>query len=267
MIIQGIKTDQKSINKKIVGAAILLVGIVLLAKQFGFWMPKWLISWPMLLIIIGLANGFKHKFRNLAWLIVTLIGLLFLLEKINSHLSVVKYTWPIILIGAGLWFLFGRKSDQNPFGKKNKFEKNSGSYNQNENFKTSSLKKNEPLIDHQAFKSRGDDYLESVAVFGGAKRSVFSKNFKGGEITSIFGGNKVNLSHADIDGIVVIEATQIFGGTKIIVPPTWDVVSEISPLFGGVNDNRSLAHVLPDKSKLLLIKGTTIFGGIKIRNF
>jgi len=263
---QEIKTNQKSNGKKIVGGAILLVGIVLLAKQLGMWFPSWLLSWPILLIVIGLLNGLKYQFRNSSWLIITGIGVLFLLEKINSDLTFAKF-WPVILIAVGLWFLFGRKNVKNPFGKNSKFENNFGSYNQNETSYSQTQQNYGPLNNENHFQTSNDEYIDSVAVFGGAKRSVFSKSFKGGEITSIFGGSEINFSHADINGEVIIETTQIFGGTKIIVPSTWDVISEMTPIFGGVNDNRSLAHVLRDKSKVLIIKGTTVFGGFEIRNF
>ena len=263
---QEIKTTQKNNGKKIIGGAILLVGIVLLAKQFGVWFPTWLLSWPVLLIVIGLANGLKYQFRNSSWLIITGIGVLFLLEKINSDLTFAKF-WPVILIAVGLWFLFGRKNFKNPFGKNPKFENSFGSYNQYETSYSQTQQNYDSLNNENQFQTSTDEYIDSVAVFGGAKRSVFSKNFKGGEISSIFGGSEINFSHADIDGEVILETTQIFGGTKIIVPPTWEVISEMTPIFGGVNDNRSLAHVLRDKSKVLIIKGTTVFGGFEIRNF
>jgi hypothetical protein len=45
------------------------------------------------------------------------------------------------------------------------------------------------------------------------------------------------------------------------------VVTEMAAVFGGIDDKRSLTQVLTDKSKVLVIKGTSIFGGIDIRNF
>ena len=190
----------------------------------------------------------------------------FLLEKINPDLSFAKF-WPVILIAVGLWILFGRKNVKNTFGKNSKFENSFGSYNQNETSYSQTQQNYDPSNNENQFETSSDEYIDSVAIFGGAKRSVFSKNFKGGEITSIFGGSEINFSHANINGEVIIETTQIFGGTKIIVPPTWDVISEMTPIFGGVDDNRSLSHVLTDRSKVLIIKGTTVFGGFEIRNF
>jgi predicted membrane protein len=81
------------------------------------------------------------------------------------------------------------------------------------------------------------------------------------------GGTEINLTNADINGVVVLDVTQIFGGTKIFIPATWDVSSEMAAIFAGIDDKRSLVNVIPDRSKLLVIKGTSIFGGIEIRNF
>ena len=57
-------------------------------------------------------------------------------------------------------------------------------------------------------------YLDSVNVFGGSHQTIYSKNFKGGEITAVFGGCDVNLTQADFEGVVAIDVTAIFGGAK-----------------------------------------------------
>jgi predicted membrane protein len=265
---QEIKNNGKSYGKKVVGIAILTVGLVLLAKELGLNFPAWVLSWPMLLIVIGIANGFKHQFKNSGWLIMILIGSVFLVEKIEPDLSVLQYTWPLILIGLGLWFLFGRKNQNFDFNKNNSW-KESFKTNSNNGYHTytESTKNDEPVGENKKYQTTGDEYIEAVSVFGGTKKNVLSKNFKGGEIVSILGGAEINLAHADINGTVILEVVQILGGTKIIVPPTWNVTSEMTTILGGIDDKRALNQVLTDGSKVLLIKGTSILGGIDIRNF
>jgi hypothetical protein len=51
------------------------------------------------------------------------------------------------------------------------------------------------------------------------------------------------------------------------VPSDWDVKSDIVAIFGGIEDKRSLENVSINPSKVLLLKGTSIFAGIEIRNF
>ncbi|HZH94371.1 MAG TPA: LiaF domain-containing protein, partial [Flavisolibacter sp.] len=104
-------------------------------------------------------------------------------------------------------------------------------------------------------------------VFGGIKKIVLSKNFKGGDLVNFMGGSEINLTQADFSGRIRIETTNVFGGTKLIVPPTWDVQSEVVAVFGGVDDKRQLIGTGVDPNKVLVIEGTCIFGGIEIRSF
>src|ERR1051325_9679209 len=71
-----------------------------------------------------------------------------------------------------------------------------------------------------------EDYINTTSVFGGAKKNMLTKNFKGGEIVNIFGGTELNLSQADVNGEAVVEMTTIFGGTTFIVPSNWTVKSD-----------------------------------------
>jgi len=45
-------------------------------------------------------------------------------------------------------------------------------------------------------------------------------------------GVRNKLTKADIQGKIVIDATNIFGGTKLIVPPDW-VQIDVVAIFGG----------------------------------
>ena len=112
-----------------------------------------------------------------------------------------------------------------------------------------------------------DDFIDSTSIFGGAKKNILSKDFKGGDIVNIFGGTELNLTQADIKGKVVIELTTIFGGTKLIVPSNWSVQSEAVTIFGGLEDKRSLSATTDNSDKVLILKGTVIFGGIEIKSF
>ncbi len=268
---QEIKRNPNPNGKKIVGAAILLVGVALLVKQFNLiQFPSWLFSWPMILIVIGLASGVKHNFKKAGSFIMILIGGVFLAQEIYPDLNVENVTWPIILIGIGVWFIFGKGYNRKDYAnRKNKWRQNFDlTYDPAaaQSF-DSQLPKNEEPVANENHRTTGDEYLDSVSVFGGNKKNILSKSFKGGEIVTIMGGCEINFSNADINGTVVLDVTQIFGGTKIIIPPTWDVVTEMSAIFGGIEDKRSLMQVLPDRSKILLIKGTSIFAGIDIRNY
>jgi predicted membrane protein len=262
-----IEKQRSGRGKIVIGMAIIVVGVALLLKQLGIYYPGWIVSWPMLLIVIGLANGVKHQFKNSSWFIMVAIGTVFLIEKIVPEFSFSQY-WPVALIAIGIWFIFGRgfgdwdNSRKKRF--KNRFEDNyqntPNDFNQENGFEE------QPKDDYK-FNASTDEFIDSVAVFGGTKKNILSKNFKGGEIVTIMGGTEINLTNADINGPVILDVTQIFGGTKIFIPQTWDISTEMAAIFAGIDDKRSLVNVIPDRSKLLIIKGTSIFGGIEIRNF
>ncbi|HET8829025.1 MAG TPA: DUF5668 domain-containing protein [Pelobium sp.] len=255
-------------GKKVLGSAILIIGLALLARQMGAQLPSWLFSWPMLLIFLGLVSGIRHKFRTNTPMVWILIGLVFLAERIYPELSVSQYTWPVILIGFGIFFIFGKGFKHNDCKRRRKWEELYGNPHTDHFAYAEKPKNEEPVTEKNEYHVAGEEYIDSVSVFGGTKKSILSKNFKGGDVTNIMGGAELNFSHADINGVAVLEVTQVFGGTKIIVPPSWEVVTEISTtIFAGIDDKRSLSQVLTDKSKVLVIKGTSVFGGIDIRNF
>ena len=112
-----------------------------------------------------------------------------------------------------------------------------------------------------------EDFVDSTSIFGGTKKNIFSKNFKGGDLVNIFGGADIDLSQADFTGTAVIEVTFIFGGTKLIVPSNWAVKSEAVVIFGSVEDKRKMQTISENPDKVLLIKGTIIFGGVDIKSY
>jgi predicted membrane protein len=103
-------------------------------------------------------------------------------------------------------------------------------------------------------------------VLGGIHKNILSKNFKGGDITIFMGGAELNLSQADIQGTARLDITQIMGGTKLIVPPHWTIRSGLTSVLGSIEDKRQNIGI-PNPEKVLVIDGTTVFGGIEIRNY
>ena len=100
------------------------------------------------------------------------------------------------------------------------------------------------------------------------KKNIISKNFRGGESVTVFGGTEINLTQADISGAVGLEITQIFGGTKLIVPANWTVQSkELVAILGGIDDKRPPVPNAGAPEKVLILKGTCLLGGIEIRSY
>jgi predicted membrane protein len=237
------------------GLIILIIGVAALLKAVAVPLPQWLFTWPMILIIIGVISGVKCGFRNHSWFFMILIGGAFLTGYIVPDIAVRKFVWPSVLIMIGLAFILRPRRRQWWDENKNAEKKTTG-------FSTVEEAK---VVDET--QNSSEDILDTTSIFGGIKKNVLSKNFKGGDVTNIMGGTELNFSQADIKGEVTLDMTQIFGGTKIVVPSDWDVKSDIIAIFGGIEDKRSLENISINPGKTLLLKGTSIFAGIEIRNF
>ncbi|MNY41651.1 hypothetical protein D3C86_1764820 [compost metagenome] len=84
----------------------------------------------------------------------------------------------------------------------------------------------------------------------------------------MFGGSDIDLTQADFEGVIKIDVVAVFGGVKIVIPPSWEVKSEVTAIFGGIDDKRALGIPAADEPrKVLIIEGVAMFGGVDIRNF
>lgn len=231
------------------GLILILIGGALLAQKMGFYFPHWFFSWQMLLIIIGIITGIKHRFQNASWLIFIAVGVFFLADEVIDDWNMKPYFWPVMIIGLGLLFILRPKK----------------------NFRLNRREKWDGLgyvrTDPPEQAASSEDMIDSVSVFGGVKKVITSKNFKGGEIICFMGGAEYNLSQADISGPVSIEIIQAFGGTKLVVPPHWEIRTESVAIFAGIEDKRPVQPGIFDPNKILILKGTTIFGGIEIKSY
>lgn len=233
------------------GTALLVLGIIyFLQKATNLETPLDFISWELILIITGVYIGEKHNFTGVSWLICIAIGIWFLLDSYIPTVNLRYYFGPIILIAIGAYLLFG---DRRIRYRRNKYRNYGRPYTKEQGF--------------AADNSASDDYIDVVSVFGGVSKQMFTKQFKGGEATSIFGGTEINLMQADFEGKAVLELTQIFGGCTLIIPAHWDLKTEVVSIFGGVEDNRRGNTTLIDHKRVLLLKGTSIFGGIEIKSY
>jgi predicted membrane protein len=226
------------------GLFILIIGLAALLKASITNFPDWVFSWQMLLVALGMFIGVRHNFRGVAWFILMLIGGIFLLNDIYPEFSLRRYIWPFALIAVGLFIITRPRNKW-----RSDAERKAGGTS-------------EPGID-----ASKEDFVESTSIFGGAKKIIISKNFRGGDLVNIFGGTELDLSQADFSGTAVIELTTIFGGTKLLVPSNWSVKSEAVTIFGGIEDKRRMQATTEISDKTLLIRGTVIFGGIDIKSF
>jgi predicted membrane protein len=244
------------------GLILLAAGGLLLASRMGAPIPDWLFSWHSLLIAIGLFIGFRSNFKNPGWIIMLSIGGFFLIDDIMPGSNLHNYILPAILITVGAFFIMRPrgewKRDQHWNRRWNRWDRNS---------EHSAAVPN--VITPAGFEGTPEEgeYIDVNAVFGGVKKLILSKNFKGGEMNCFMGGTEINLLQADIQRPIQLEVNAVFGGAKIVVPSNWDVKNEVTAVFGGVEDKRSINSAMPDTNKSITLVGTVVFGGIEIKNF
>ena len=232
--------ENKSKKRNIFAILLIVVGAVILSANFGL-IPESvkhiIISWPMLLIAIGVSN-MVCKGSVKSGLILITIGSFFLAYRIFDMPIKFSMIWPAILVIIGLILLFV---------------------------------KTRPKHDHHGYftSETSGNYFDEVAIFGGGKKVITSENLQGGKVTNIFGGSEIDLLQADMEGDhCVIDVTMMFGGSKIIVPANWDVHIEVSAIFGAFEDKRTnFVKEVDGEKKTLIVKGTVIFGGGEVQSY
>ncbi|MGV3641863.1 MAG: LiaF transmembrane domain-containing protein [Adhaeribacter sp.] len=256
-------------GKIFAGLVLLAIGLMLLLKNAGLHFSFWFINWEMIVMALGLFMGIRSNFRHPAWFILLTVGGLNLIENYNEDFNVGTYLWPMLLIEFGLWMIFGRQRRHISQPHYNSFNPEAGAVHPPQDLGPAPFDTNPADVYPDQGPVNGmvspHDYLNVTAVLGGSKKIVVSKNFQGGEIITFMGGSEVNLIQADIQGQAVLDITQVMGGTKLIVPANWTVISEITVLMGGIDDKRMM--VTPAPNKVLVLKGTSVMGGVAIHSY
>lgn len=216
-----------------IGAILIVLGSLFLLGNLGIipWeIRHYLFSWKGILIIIGSILLITKK-DKIPGIILVSIGALFLTPEILGIPGFsIRILWPVILIAVGVIFLI-RQRDGNVFGEKTDSD---------------------------------EDTLDDVNIFGGGDVVVTSSKFKGGKVTSMFGGGNYNLTHAKLgESRVVIDVFSAFGGNTFLVPNDWNVKVEVTSILGGFSDNR--VATAPSGENQLVIKGFVIFGGGEVK--
>jgi predicted membrane protein len=120
---------------------------------------------------------------------------------------------------------------------------------------------------HPVRRVAGDDPtsdVSAVAIMGGFERVNASSDFRGGDLTAIMGGGKVDLTKARIvSGEAVVDVFVMYGGITLRVPEDWTVICRVLPIMGGITDKTTPP---PADGQRLIVTGLALFGGIEIRN-
>jgi predicted membrane protein len=243
------------------GLLLVAAGVLLLAYKMGAPVPHWIFTWPVLLIGFGLLAGFKSRFHNPGSFIMIVVGCIFLIDQTNPELKFHNYILPVILISIGLIYILRPRNSWSGKWRRARYRMHYDS----------SSPANPTTLNYIDSKNNAQEdnseYVEINTAFGSVKKIILSKNFRGGEISNFMGGTEINLMKADIQNPIQLEVNNVFGGAKLIVPSNWDVKNEVTAVFGGIEDKRAITTGIADPGKVMVLKGTCVFGGIEITNY
>lgn len=239
------------------GLILMLIGVVFLGFNFGLIpmeLKSIIISWQMLLIVIGVVQLFKR--RMISGVVLIFVGGFFIIPKVVPELdgNFVHIYWPLLLIGAGIVILLQRLLGPKYFSESCKNEWNHNQYH------------------HHTFNSKNEKWqanpnaFSKNSVFGSGDHIVLDPEFKGGELNAVFGGLKLDLRRTNLPvGETRLDINAVFGGITVFVPADWFVETHLDSVFGGFQDNRMPKEPL-DSTKKLIITGSCVFGGGELRN-
>ncbi len=218
------------------GLVFIVIGLILGLNAMGItniniFFDGW---WTLFIIIPCFIGLFKEseKTGNLIGLLVG-IALLLCCQGILRFEMMWKLLIPVVLIGVGVGFLF-----KDVVG---------GKVNQE--------------IKKLNANKKGD--TEYCATFSGQNINFDRQEFKGADLTAVFGGVKCDLRNATITSDQVINASATFGGIDILVPNNVQVKVKSTPIFGGVSDKAM--HTTNQEAPTIYINATCVFGGVEIK--
>ena len=242
------------------GILLILLGGLLITANAGLLpenMGRIVISWQMLLIVIGILSMLKrHTFGGL---FLILVGGFFIIPRlaevfptiffwVNDHF--ISDYWSGLLVGAGIliviyWIVSPRKGLQTwhhghvKHCHRNKWEKKE--YDINGNF-------------------------SKTHVFSAGTYIVLEPEFKGGELKAVFGSSEIDLRKTSLpEGDTYLLIESVFSGVVLLIPDDWKIDTQIECVFSGIADKRRFIEPA-NPSKRLILVGSCVFSGCEIKN-
>ena len=236
----GHEVRRNTNTRKTWGVLLVLIGGLLVANAFNllpYRLKDILWSWEMLLIVVGIFSLVNNQSKIIGLVLISLGGFFLIENYWDFPYYVRRAFWPMVVVVFGVYLIisppryFRRRKDSD-----------------NEDSR---------------------DFIDEVSIFGGGEKVVTSNQFKGGKITSIFGGSKINLMNSQLAvGENILDTFSLFGGTTVIIPAGWNVRIEVASIFGGFSDKRErMPNLVFDQEKVLVVKGLAIFGGGEVKSF
>lgn len=222
------------------GLVLVAWGGLLLLREMGYLSAELhpFDFWPLILIGAGISmvlNRFRFG-SMLVGLAIAALGAGLLAQKLG-YVAGIAHLWPLLLIAAGLGVIV------NGFGRRHHHLSR--------------------LPDE---KVSADELRRSVSM-GGLAVTIDSQQFKGGALGVTMGEIKADLRRAAIAGEeATLEVSVTMGGIELYVPTNWQVVSDVSPFMGSVEDKTDPRPDGAGVQRRLVLRGAITMGAVTVRN-
>lgn len=225
-------------SRVVVGLGVIGFGVLALLDNLNvFGMPLLRTFWPLVFVLLGISRLVRpcHAGSGLFATGLILLGGLLTARNLGYASFNPRDWWPVLVILVGLSVLarglFPRRGRQASF---------------------------------QASTLEHGEQINIDASFSAISQRYDSRSFKGGRISSTFGGVELDLTQATIDGAEArLDVSAQFSGIELRVPRDWLVVVEVASTFGGVED-KTQPPMTPGAR--LVLRGEVMFGGVEIKN-
>ena len=212
--------------KKVIGLFIIIVGILLFLSNLEIINFNDVSQYllPSLVLIIGIVGMFERKKVDIFFLIIALLGF----TSLILALGIIDKNLINTLMFPIILILVGIR-----------------------------------VLSFRIIRPRISSEKKYTAIFGGLEEKNIDKNFESCDVTSIFGGSKIDFRNIKLKsnkGYITVFV--LFGGSEIIVSKKHKITVESAPIFGGI-ENKA---VNSDGKDEIIINCTAIFGGIEIKN-
>lgn len=227
-------------NKTFFWALVFIAGGGLfLMRNFGmldFDVPLKLISWRLIPLIVGINALLRKDYIN--GIIAISVAVIFYIPDFLTPVEKTQYykLWPLLLVGVGLTILAKYMFPQ-----------------QFDNYRTQ-------------LQAEDRNYVSESNIMAGSSSKFVTKDFTGGKVSCVMGGSELNLTEADLQNNATLRVFIMMGGMEMRIPKEWNVKLDVFPIMGGVEDKiTKFPENVVDKSKVLVISGYVIMGGIEIK--
>jgi hypothetical protein len=134
---------------------------------------------------------------------------------------------------------------------------------------------------HDVLRAAAGEGTQLLSLLNGEQRASVTDSFRRADMTAVMGGTSLDLRHAVMvpGQEATVEVFALMGGAVVRVPDDWQVDVQVTPVMGGVKNERgrprpaaagagfddgdgSVAGTAPR----LIIKGIVVMGGLVVKS-